>query len=473
MQDAVENDSLYRVRAILHWLALACVLLVLAWSPFPLGGAIHWGAGLQAALIAVCWVIWSLSYFGNIRDLWSCLKPVRPALFLGLLVVGWAVLQSVAVLPAGWAHPLWSMTSDVLGRKLPATISVNPWRTQAEALNLASYILFATQIFVMARRAESAAVLFHAAILIGSAYAAYGLILAVIGMGQASLFYSTRFSLSEVSGPFMLHNSFATYIGLTCLVAVAKLFADGSVLLKKHAGWRHQLRALLEHVFGRGIWLISASALCLAALIATQSRAGSIAFAAGLIVLAVGALFLLHHRRSVWTLIWAILAGLMITCAVASVAGNDLASGINALLVGGDAIRPALWTAGVRMIADSPYLGYGLGAFQDVYPMFASQYFPYVMDKAHCDYIELVTGLGLPAALVWLVMLATLALKNLRGLWHRRHNRIYSLVALASTVLVAVHSLVDFSLQLPAVAALYTVLLAVGTAQSHISVPKK
>ncbi len=88
------------------------------------------------------------------------------------------------------------------------------------------------------------------------------------------------------------------------------------------------------------------------------------------------------------------------------------------------------------------------------------------MDKAHCDYLEFAAGIGLPAAVAWWGALIWLTGLCLRGVFFRHHNRHYAIIAVGASVLVAVHSSVDFSLQLPAVALSYATLLGLGVAQS-------
>jgi O-antigen ligase len=147
--------------------------------------------------------------------------------------------------------------------------------------------------------------------------------------------------------------------------------------------------------------------------------------------------------------------------------GDTLSGRLNLLLASdtADAIRFSLWAGAWEMIWDAPLLGLGLGTFEDAYPMYASQVFPHVMDKAHCDYLEFAAGLGLPAACAWWSALVWLTGKNLRAIFVRRRRREFSVTAVGASVLVAVHSSVDFSLQLPAVALLYATLLSIGAAQ--------
>jgi hypothetical protein len=55
------------------------------------------------------------------------------------------------------------------------------------------------------------------------------------------------------------------------------------------------------------------------------------------------------------------------------------------------------------------------------------------------------------------------------GLRRRRREAVYSCVGFASTVLVAAHSTVDFSLQIPAVAVTYCLIMGAACAQSWSS----
>jgi O-antigen ligase len=143
---------------------------------------------------------------------------------------------------------------------------------------------------------------------------------------------------------------------------------------------------------------------------------------------------------------------------------TELAPGDNAL-----GLRNMLWAAAVHMIWDAPQLGIGLGGFEHAYPLYADHVYPYNIDKAHNDHLELAVGWGLPAAIAWWGALLWLAVKSARGVLTRRRDQIYPLIAVGATVLVAVHSIFDFTLQLPAVALIYVLILGCGVAQSFSS----
>jgi hypothetical protein len=72
----------------------------------------------------------------------------------------------------------------------------------------------------------------------------------------------------------------------------------------------------------------------------------------------------------------------------------------------------------------------------------------------------------LPAACAWWAAIAWLNLICLRGVFTRRRNRAYPLLALGATVMIGVQSLFDFNLQIPAIALTYAAILGLGVAQA-------
>jgi O-antigen ligase len=131
-----------------------------------------------------------------------------------------------------------------------------------------------------------------------------------------------------------------------------------------------------------------------------------------------------------------------------------------------DDTRLMLWNAALRMIHDAPLLGQGLGTYQIAYPSYAGRMMPFIMDKAHNDYVELAAGWGLPAAILWWLALAWLTGLCVRGVLVRRRFRAYPMLAVGASILVGVHSIFDFSLQMPAIAVTFAAILGLGVAQA-------
>lgn len=120
-------------------------------------------------------------------------------------------------------------------------------------------------------------------------------------------------------------------------------------------------------------------------------------------------------------------------------------------------------------IAERPLLGYGHGAYQE---LFLLKYNPElgrigIFDHAHNDYLQAVAELGLPAAGALLMALLMLWGLCLAVAVTRRRRLLYPLVASASGVLVGLHAVTDFSLLMPAVAMTFAAILGIGCAQSR------
>src|SRR5262249_3706374 len=108
------------------------------------------------------------------------------------------------------------------------------------------------------------------------------------------------------------------------------------------------------------------------------------------------------------------------------------------------------------------------GTFASVFPMYrdSSLAGTGIWDRAHDTYLEIVQGLGIPVASIFLVLLAALWGRCVYAALTRQASVTAPMVASAVTAIVALHSFVDFSMQTEAVAITWTALLATGVAQS-------
>lgn len=464
-EDKVSGLTPGRLVAVAFWV----LVLTLAWAPFPLGSNRPWSVNLLSILIAICWIVWGLATWHPFGRNWTALNPIKWPLLLGALTLIWAVLQTSSLLPDVWKPAVWTDASRILGRPLSATISINPWRTLAEVIKLITYGAVMILAFLLARREEWAERLLNAFLVIATVYSAYTLMLRISGYIQYQFFYSTpSVTTGLMSGPFVSHNSYAAFAGLGSIAAVVKLTLDVGRIHTKGLGLRRSALNILQFSYAEGGGTILALILTTCTLFASASRAGVFAtIVSVLAVMLVQAFFQTQSIHAKWNTracSGVVLLIALIAAANGSVLGSRLYQLANA---GGiDSVRVTLWEAALRMIRSAPWTGFGLGTFQDAYPQFADGVLPYVVDKAHNDYLEFAAGLGLPAAAAWLFAWLWLGFLNVRGVFVRRRNRHYSLIAFGATVLIAVHSLFDFSLQIPAIAMSYAMLLGLGLAQS-------
>jgi hypothetical protein len=94
-----------------------------------------------------------------------------------------------------------------------------------------------------------------------------------------------------------------------------------------------------------------------------------------------------------------------------------------------------------------------------------------IWNRAHSTPLELIAEVGIPLAasifLAWAVGLLVL----LRGVRARRRDREVPAAALSVACLAPMHSMVDFSLQIPGLAIMVLALAGAGLAQSFSSEP--
>jgi O-antigen ligase len=120
-----------------------------------------------------------------------------------------------------------------------------------------------------------------------------------------------------------------------------------------------------------------------------------------------------------------------------------------------------------RGIAENPWLGFGYGTFADSFRLYDRLDSPVHYDRAHNTWLENLFELGVPAALALFLAIGGLALTCWRGVRRRHRDWAFPALGVAASVLVGVHALFDFSLQLPAVAIFYACIMGVACAQSR------
>jgi len=120
-------------------------------------------------------------------------------------------------------------------------------------------------------------------------------------------------------------------------------------------------------------------------------------------------------------------------------------------------------------IAENPLLGFGYGTFADSFRLYDRIESPVHYDRAHNTWLENLFELGVPAAMALFFALGGLVLTCLKGVRRRERDWAYPALGVAASVLVGMHALLDFSLQIPAVAILYACIMGLSCAQSWSS----
>lgn len=399
--------------------------------------------------------------------------PVPAALKVAIacfLLVGlWVLVQLATFLPEPLAHPLWRDAARILDRPdIPGRITLDAQSTWTTLSATAGYFATAMSAVLTVRDARRARQATRALCLSGGAYALYGLVMWSSGI-EMVLWYPKIDYLGVVTSTFINRNSFATYAGLVSLVAFGLIFTELYELRHIGASSRLQRIARIGEMLIRRQWPVLLSlAFLLPALLFTLSRGGMAAFLVGasVLLLLLTQASLLPRR---WR--WRSLALFLVSavCAV-FLFGQTFVERLSNEGVT-DAYRKEAWSITLDGIKTSPLLGHGFGAFPEGFALYRDDRLPSrrFWDKAHDTYLELAFDLGLPATAVLLAGFAALAAQIWKGLSRRRRERrVLPAVGLAAMALAGTHSLVDFSLQIPADAALFACLLGLTVAESGL-----
>ncbi len=126
--------------------------------------------------------------------------------------------------------------------------------------------------------------------------------------------------------------------------------------------------------------------------------------------------------------------------------------------------RVSVWQDSTGMIRDFPLWGVGLGCWRELFahyrrPPWQSGYFV----QAHNDYLQLVAEVGVVGFAIFTWLCFQHGLRICRVIKTLPPDRLPIMAALVSAVgAMAVHESVDFSLQIPANALLFTLFMALG-----------
>jgi O-antigen ligase len=129
--------------------------------------------------------------------------------------------------------------------------------------------------------------------------------------------------------------------------------------------------------------------------------------------------------------------------------------------------RLIIWMTSLDAIGLSPWLGWGLGSFADIYTILQPAAIVQPNDLAHSTPIETIVELGVIAAIpAFAVVLLPLGF-SLRAAFRRQYRyRVLPAAAFAIAAVPILHSMVDFSLQIPSIGFVTSAVLGMGWAQA-------
>ncbi|MDX1387989.1 MAG: O-antigen ligase family protein [Acidobacteriota bacterium] len=453
-------------QGLLRW--IVCSLVVL--SPLPFGSVEPWAVAVFEIGAAVAGALALAVFLGDRVRLGRAAAVV---LVLLLLVVAIGLFQLVP-LPAGLATVVAPETADAreaLAAHLGDTaleampVSIGPPGTLDATLRLLAYVLIGLATAAAVSRPAHVIPLTLAIVLSAVFQAGYGAYEYLTG-GQRIFGYAKIYFLDEATGTFINRNHFAGYLAVA-LPFVLGLFLAYGRRLPAPRSWKERVVLATRSDRIKSLFLALCTLIITAGLLLSFSRGGFVVAAFAAVVLLIGGGVPLRKWR--WAAAVMLLAAVFVTFHSIRVPGERFAElGDHLPTVSG---RVPIWDTALRMTPSYWPVGSGLGTFGDTFRIYRPPQIDFHTRHAHSDWLQSLTEGGVVTTAV---MLAALALVFAIPAPPSRAGSMTSMVRAATTAAIAgiaLYSVFDFSLRIPAVAVLCAVVvgLRVGLAMLPVS----
>ncbi|MBY0443982.1 MAG: O-antigen ligase family protein [Burkholderiales bacterium] len=292
----------------------------------------------------------------------------------------------------------------------------------------------------------------------------------------------------------LYHNNAAAMLAM-CLSIGIGLFI---VQLEKNTGSQHKKWAvnLLDFILSKKMLLRLGLVILVIALVMTRSRMGNAGFfTAMLISLALYAVFSPKVRKVIFVLlislvlidIWILGQWVGLDKVVDRLEATQLNKAAKDTVISKSQKESSLnfvqphieesveertlpLSYATRAVNDYFWTGSGAGTFYSIFPQYRPANSKGYYDHAHNDYVEILTDYGVIGASFFVLLALSSLWRVIKTIQIRKHPvaRGIALGALMAMLEILLHSLVDFNLQIPANALLFTVILAMGWSTAQV-----
>jgi hypothetical protein len=467
----------------IHALLTLALCLILLWAPLPLGSNRPFYLSLLALMAGGALMAWAIAASSGMLRVSQRVTSLWPAAVAFLLAMGIAAVQIVDLrqvdgllgtqFSRDLAHPLWQLAGDALGTPLPAYVSVNPAKADPAFVKSFIYASVFFLAFVLARQTWSARAML-------TTVAAAGALCVGIGFIQSGLGFNLGETLADevINDPskvaqehfrfaatFTNPNHLATFAGIAFLAAAGLAYEAISKGIVLNRGREIAIRTAILTMTGPALLALFFAGLAASGIVASMSRAGALSVLVGALVLT-GILYFTSRSRSGGPALPGTLGLAAAAVAIGAVfVSTPLLTRIDRQGFE-DSPRLEIALATADAITAAPLTGNGFGAFIDYYPLYARETERATVNKAHNDYLEALSDLGVAGGVAMVFVPLYLAFLAGRGIIRRRRGKMFGAVAVAAAALCGVHAVFDFSLQIPAVGVFFYTVLGIGAAQA-------
>jgi O-antigen ligase len=307
--------------------------------------------------------------------------------------------------------------------------------------------------------------LVYALITLGAFEAFYGLVQYLTGWQQIFA-YVKKYYLEDATGTYINRNHFAGFLEMVLPLTVA--LALGLARKLRLAAQRNEAKVRNLLTASELFPLILSNFLAVTifiALIFSRSRMGIISALASLVAilsLAGSSLPSKRMRTAAAALFFLGVIGIVVWVGSDPVVARFEVLGQEYSQTSQN--RISIWRDTFNLIQRHPWFGTGLGTFSVAYTSVQTVFLNQLVDHAHCDYLEVVSELGLPGGILlfgsvfWILGRAVQRYRKMED----GFDAAVCLGCIGSITAILVHSLADFNLYIPANALVFVVTLALA-----------
>lgn len=454
--------------------ALWLLVALLFWAPFPLGSNRPWASMILEVAVFAAAALWTLDWMrGRVGPL-PVLRAARPALvvlgaWLAYLTLHWVPLPASLV-------ALLSPESAALQRAAFAyapesaawmTLSVDPHASFGFWLRSCALAAAFFLVLALATTRERARTIALALVFSGLAQAVYAGSMHLSG-ADLEIFGAKIPHGAQASGGFVNRNHLAGFLEITLALGIGVMV--GSLEETGQRTWRQFWRDMAKLVLSPKAPLRIFLVVMVIALVMTRSRMGNTAFFSSLLIAGTVALILSRHATRSTVILIASLIVIDIFIVGAWFGVEKTVQRIQETTVREVEVREDPTLYALDLVRDYPLTGAGAGSFYTAFTRYRGADIANFYDHAHNDYTQFAAetgavGLVLAGSLpLMALVLAVLALARRRDPLARG----FAFAVLMGVSALAIHSTVDFNLQIPANALAFMVLLAYAWIALHL-----
>lgn len=406
--------------------------------------------------VGLTYVVRSQMLMGTRRQFQTSSYPVFFS--LALIVPLYALLQAlpwVEILPSS----LVSFPVRIPMSIYPHTISVMPDASMLGAIRAVGFLIFLILTIEVGTQPDRTHI-FGLWLMVGIlAHGIFGMV-ALKMLDDFSPWGAKDVYMGMLTGTFVNRNSIATFLGFGLIIALAYAMTRGhkASMMERDRGYATVLTP--ERMEILGLWL--AFGILAAAIFLTQSRMGAFATGVGAFITYATLRVVFRARKARVVLEVLTILGFFAVFIIPTAGTGVIERALFALVESNDRVSMYLQTWG--MIADRPWTGFGYDAFAPAFELYRAP--PLVSDRyvdlAHNTYLALWSEQGLIVGSIPMILIAWCALMIVQRLMRGEGDVALNAAGLGAIVLGAVHSTVDFSLEIPA--NVFCFLLIVGLA---------